>query len=305
MIRTRTPSATLSRRRKSTAVAVAAGLSACALAIAGCGGSSGSVIDPVAQAATTSTGSPGYRMNITLQLSVPGSSTVITATGTGSVDTRDRAGAMAFDMNFGNSPQIVQALGGSTLHMEEILKGLVVYVKMPPAIASKLPGGKAWMKIDLSKASSAAGIPGLSSLANNPASSDPSQFLQYLRAVSGGVSKVGSDSVGGVQATHYRASIDLDRVPDVLPAASRAAGKQATAALEKATNLHQLPVDVWIDDQHLVRQLKMAFTSAATGGQSVRTAVALSIPQYGPQPVPQAPPAGQVTDLTSLLGASG
>jgi hypothetical protein len=283
---------------------IAACISTAAVAIAGCGGSSSGVIDPVAQAATTSTGSPGYRMNMTLQLSVPGSSTVMVANGTGSFDTRDHIGSMSLDMNLGNNPQVVQALGASTLHMEERLTGLIVYVKMPTAIASKLPGGKAWMKIDLSKAAAAGGIPGLGSIANNPASSDPSQFLQYLRAVSGDVSKVGTDTVNGVQATQYHASINLDRVPDVLPASSRAAGKQATAALEKAANLHQLPVDVWIDNQHLVRQLKMAFATT-TGGQSVKTAITISIPQYGRQTIPPPPPADQVTDLTSLLGASG
>jgi hypothetical protein len=280
-------------RLVSATVAVAAG--AAAIALAGCGASS--TIDPVAQAATTSNQASGYRLKMALAISVPGAATV-SATGTGVYDTRDRAGSLALDMNLGNNPQIAQALGSSTLHVDELEKGLAVYIKMPPAIAAKLPGGKPWMKIDLGKAASAAGIPGLSALASNPVSGNPSQVLQYLRAVSGGVNKVGTETVDGVQTTHYRAQINLDRVPDVLPASSRASGQQAIAALEKSTDLHQLPVDVWVDGQHLVRQLRMAINVNAASGQSVNTTVTLSIPQYGPQSIPAAPPASQVTDLT-------
>jgi hypothetical protein len=244
-------------------------------------------------------------MNLSMTMTLPGSSTAITASGSGSFSPRARSGSMGLDMNFGSNPQVVQALGSSTLHIDELIKGLTIYMKMPAVIASKLPGGKPWMKIDLQKAAAAGGIPGLSSLANNPASSDPSQFLQYLRAVSGSVTNVGSESINGVQTTHYRASISLDKVPDALPSASRASARQAIAALENATHLHQMPVDVWIDGQHLVRQMRMAFDTSATAGQTVKTAMTISMPEYGPQPAPATPPADQVTDLSSLIGSSG
>ena len=88
-----------------------------------------------------------------------------------------------------------------------------------PWRTSKIPTfSKPWLKVNLAQAASAAGIPGLSSLASNPASTDPSQLLQYLRAVSGTVTKVGSESVNVVQTTRYHAQIDLDRVPDALHA---------------------------------------------------------------------------------------
>jgi hypothetical protein len=304
MIRAPKPSISNRSRHRIAAAALTLAAGASAVAVAGCGGSSGNVLDPVAKAATNSAGAAGYKMNVSMTMTLPGSSTAVTAHGTGSFSPRDRAGSMGLDMNFGSNPQVVQALGSGTLHIEELIKGLTIYMKMPPAIASKLPGGKAWMKIDLQKAAAAGGIPGLSSLASNPASSDPSQFLQYLRAVSGNITNAGSESVGGVQTTHYQASINLDKVPDVLPSASRASGKQAISALEKATNLHQLPVDVWIDGQHLVRQMRMAFDTS-TGGQSLKTVMTIAMPEYGPQTIPAAPPADQVFDLSSLLGSSG
>ena len=88
--------------------------------------------------------------------------TPLTATGTGSIDARDRTGSVVFVMNAGNDPDLKKALGGSTLRLQELVDGTTVYVKLPPPIASKLPGGRPWMKVDLAKAS---GIAGFSSLA--------------------------------------------------------------------------------------------------------------------------------------------
>jgi hypothetical protein len=273
-----------------------------ALTVAGCGGSASSVIDPVAQAATASTGTPGYRMNLSLSLSSSALPSPITATGVGFFDVRDHAGSVTLEMNLGNSPQVIQALGGSTLHIEELIKGLTIYMKLPAAITSKVPafGAKPWVKIDIAKAASAAGLPGVSSLANNPASSDPSQFLQYLRAVSGKVSKVGTDNVNGVHTTHYRAEVSLDHVPDAVAPALRQSARQSISALEKMTNLRLLPTDVWVDGQHLVRRLQISFGENLSGGPTVTTSIRIDIPEYGPQPAPALPPADQVTDLTTL-----
>src|SRR2546421_8532140 len=133
-------------------------------------------------------------MTMNVQTSSPALPSRITATGSGVFDVRDKSGSFALSMDLGNGPQVTQVLGGSTLKIEEILKWPAIYMKLPDAIMSKLPGGgKPWLKIDLTKAAAAAGVPGLSSLTSNPASSDPSQFLQYLRAVSGAITNVGKE----------------------------------------------------------------------------------------------------------------
>jgi hypothetical protein len=293
-------------RRRGAAILAALACVGSAAVVAGCGGSSGgNVLDPVAQAATRSTSVAGYRMNLNMQISSSALSSAITATGSGSFSPRDKAGSFALSMNLGNEPQITQALGGSTLKIEEIFKWPVIYMKLPDAIMSKLPGGgsKPWLKIDLTKAAAAAGVPGLSSLTNNPASSDPSQFLQYLRAVSGNITNVGKEQVGGIATTHYKASIDLSKVPNTLPESSRAAARQGVAALQKMLNGTQLPVQVWIDGQHLVRRMQMSFTSNA-GGQSATIGMTIEIPEYGPQSAPTLPPADQVNDTSGLLGSA-
>ena len=281
---------------------------AAAFVLAGCGSSSSnsSASNQVARAAFVSTSSAGYRMRFGMVLSTSALPTPITAVGTGSFNVHQHAGEIALSMNFGNIPQIASVLGSSTFLLREVINGTVVYIKFPDALASRLPSlsGKPWVKIDIAKAASAAGVPGIGSLVNNPASSDPSQFLQYLRAA-GTVSKVGTDTVNGVSTTHYRATIDLDKVPNTLPAAQQGQAKTAIAGLEKLTNLHRIPVGVWIDSQDLVRRMRMAFKESLSGGQSVSTAITVDIVQYGPQPPPVVPPASQVTDASALAGATG
>ena len=44
--------------------------------------------------------------------------------------------------------------------------------------------------------------------------SDPPQFLAYLETVSAGVTKVGTETMRGVDTTHYHATLDLAKAVD-------------------------------------------------------------------------------------------
>jgi hypothetical protein len=256
----------------------------------------------VAKAASISTTTPGFRMRFQVRFGSPQLPTPLMATGAGSIDARDRTGSAVFVLNAGNDPALKKALGGSTLRLEELVDGTTVYVKLPPAIASKLPGGRPWMKVDLAKAS---GITGFSSLANNPVSSDPSQFLSYLRATSGKVTKQGAEVVNGVQTTHYHATISLDRVPDALPSASRRGAKQAVSSIEQLTGLKQLPVDAWIDSNNLIRRMQLSFAESLAPSVKLNIGMTMDFVKYGPQPKPVFPSGDQVSDASSLSSTGG
>ena len=272
-----------------------------AVVLGGCGAAN--VVDPVAQAATVSNTTPGMKMNLLLRMSAPGLPTPINATGSGTFDEANRSGTFNLAMDFGNIPQLAQVLGGSTLRIQEIMQGLTVYLRLPAALShSSALHGKPWMKIDLARAAQGLGISGLSSLASNPTSSDPSQYLKYLRATSGHVTQLGTQTIDGVSTTGYRGQIQLDKVTKTLPAADRAGAQKGITAIEQMTHLHLLPVTVWIDGQHLVRRIELSFNEAVSG-QPLTAAMRIDIPQYGPQQPAQAPPADQVTDVTSQLPA--
>jgi hypothetical protein len=281
---------------------------AAALALAGCGSSSSNSASAnnVVRAAFVSTSTSGYQMKFSMQLNSSALPQPITGVGVGAFDVRDHTGSLALDMNLGNSPQVVQLLGSSTFRIDEVINGTTIYVKLPAALTSKVPSlsSKPWLKVDIAKLASSAGVSGLSSLVNNPASSDPSQFLQYLRAA-GTVTKEGTAVVNGAQTTQYRASINLDKVPSAVPSASRASAQQAIAGIEKLTHLRQIPVVVWIDGHNLVRRMRITLDESLPTGQTVSTRITVDLLKYGPQPQPVVPPASQVTDASALTGATG
>jgi hypothetical protein len=280
------------------AVAVVAGL---AFLLFGSGANP--VSSPIAQAATLSSSSPGYRMHMTIQVTSSALSSPITATGGGVVDLRDQASSMSLTMNLGNDPRVVQALGGSTLRMDMVTDGSAIYVKLPAVLTASLPtSGKHWIEVDLAKLSS---VPGLSSLAGNPTASDPRKILQSLRSVSDSVVDEGPQRIGRVATTHYHAQLGFGHLADALPAAERGAATKALSALQQALPTDGLPIDVWIDAHHLVRRVVMALDVNAASGPSLDETVTVDLDHYGPQHRPAAPAPGDVLQLNNLAGLGG
>ncbi|MHB8691628.1 MAG: hypothetical protein ACYDHH_10315 [Solirubrobacteraceae bacterium] len=294
--------------RVGTAILSAAAV-ARAPAIAACGSSTVSavsgVIDPVAKAAAVSNGAGGYKMDFTMSIQTPQLPSGLTANGTGTFDTTNRTGSVSIAINFGNVPGISAVLGSSTLQLQELLNGSTFYIKLPSAISSRLPGAKPWLKVDLNQIGSHAGIPGLGSLMSNPTSSNPAAMLQYMKAVSGKITKVGTATVNGYQTTEYRANIDFSKYPSLVPASQRSQAQQTIAAIERLTQLKMFPVVVWIDSNHLVRRMQFQINEQLASAGAVKTALTLNITGYGPQPSPSFPPASQVGSASSLLGAGG
>ncbi len=263
------------------------------------GSSSNSVIDPVATAATTSANSSGYRMRMAMEISSSALSAPITASGSGSFDARDHTGSMSMVMDVSQIPQAAAVLGGGSLQIDEIVDHSAIYMRLPSAVAGTISGGKPWFKVDLQN------VPGFSSLQSAPGSSDPSQVLEYLRAASDSVIAEGRERVDGHTTTHYRALLDLGKVPDAVPPSYRAAAQQAMATLSKSLPVSTLPVDVWIDRHHLVRRIVMNISATTSTQQTMNVSMTVDVLKYGPQPRPVPPPDSEVQDMSKLAGLSG
>jgi hypothetical protein len=258
---------------------------------------------PIAEAATLSSSTAGYRMHMSIEVGSSALSQPVTATGSGVVDLRERASSMSMVMKLGNDPQVVQALGSSTLRMSMVSTGAAAYVKLPSALTASLPtSGKRWIEVDLSRLSQ---IPGLSSLANNPTASDPRQILQSLRSVSDSVVEEGTQRIDGDVTTHYHAQLSLTHLADGLPPAERDMAQKMLSTLSQALPTGALPVDVWIDTHHLVRRVVMALDLNLPTGPSLQETVTIDLSHYGPQRRPVAPPPDQVFALGALPGAGG
>jgi hypothetical protein len=111
-------------------------------------------------------------------------------------------------------------------------------------------GGKEWMKLDLERTNSALGLGGSAQFGQSA-----SEQLRLLRAVSGDVTEEGREHVAGTEATHYSATIDLRRYPDLLPEDQREAAREGINRLIEMTGQSEIPMGVWIDDDQRVRRM--------------------------------------------------
>lgn len=285
---------------------LAGGLALAVVAVLGYvlfGSGSAPASNAIAQAAMLSSSTPGYRMNLSMTITSPEFPGPISASGGGVVDLRDHAASMSLALDFSQIPQAAQALGSGTMQMQMLLDGADMYMQFPPALARGVPNldGKQWVKMDLAKIS---GLPGLSSLGNNPTMSDPTRELQYLRAASDSVTNEGPEQVDGSETTHYHAELSLTRVGATVPPAERVAIQRALSALEQLTHSTDLPIDVWIDSHHLVRRMAMSIGLHSASGPAMNENVTVDFTDYGPQPRPTPPPADQVQDLSGVVAGA-
>ncbi|WP_030909717.1 hypothetical protein [Streptomyces sp. NRRL F-5126] len=149
----------------------------------------------------------------------------------------------------------------------------VLYEKLPASAAKKLlPGGRTWVRIDLKKVAGGAG--GMTRMA------DPAAPFSYVKGLSGkNVTKVGTETVNGTKTTHYKVSVDVDKL-------AKDSGAQAKRLKQQLGD--RLPVDLWLDDQGRIRQEEVkaavrtpAPMSPGAGGGSGASASAAQSPSAG------------------------
>lgn len=306
------------RGRVWRAAAIDAALLAAAALVVGCGSSSSAsshnaggsasarksappnvTAAELTRAADVSTNVAGFKLAITMNEDIAGTGD-ISMTGSGSFQT-DHVGSMTMNMDL----PATAADGVSNLQMTLVLDHDQMYMQIPASLASQLPGGKQWLEIDLAQLGNVPGASALSSMMNSSSQmTDPSQYFDYLRAAAAGSLQVlGTATVDGFQTTHYHADVDLSKLPDAVPAAQRAAIDHAIALIRKSsTAVTTIPIDVWIDSRNLIRRI--AFTETlAVQGQALRLDMREDIPEYGAQPAPAIPPAGEVMNLSSLISS--
>ncbi|MEU1917945.1 hypothetical protein [Streptomyces massasporeus] len=211
------------------------------------------------------------KVKLRVQTSAGGASQ--TANGQGVVDLDDGDSVMTLTMQ------------GQRIEQRVIDR--VLYQKMPKGQA---PGGKPWIKIDLGKVAAQQGTGGRSM-------NDPAQSAAYAKAITDkDVTKKGSATVNGVETTHYRVSVDVADLP-------------GGDALRKQVG-PTLPMDVWLDDEGRMRRQQIDMTvkapeetqrsssGASSAPEKVTVRTVMDFTDFGTEVGADAPPAGQVTDMT-------
>jgi hypothetical protein len=269
------------RRRARGSIALL--ITASVAGASGCGGGGGSgaaMVTPVTRAAYVTAREPGYRFDLTLDVSFEGHSTAIT--GTGSIDERDQRGTMSMQV------------GGQTLTM--LIEKPYIYMQIPDGGVSTVGQGKPWLRANIDVYSQALG-------SSNPFGSNDvgaEQMLGFLKS-SGQVSDLGSQTIGGVRTTRYHALIDFGRYAATVAPAQRAAAQKYADTLQRITGSSSLPIDVWIDEQQRVRRIYLQMQMCIMQ-KHLNESLTMDLYDYGRQPASiQPPPASEVTDITSEL----
>jgi LppX_LprAFG lipoprotein len=237
-------------------------LAAIALAAAACGSDAMS-LDPVAQAADTTAKQTSEHVEFT-------------ATGAGANGMRL---SMTGSGDFQNDPQLGEltlsfASGSGSSSIHEVMKDWTVYMSSP-LFSRFLPDGKTWMSLDMKKATKALGVD-----ITSFSSQSPAHTLEQLRS-SGSVVRVGRARVGGVLTTHYRATVDLSKVPN---------GDK----IVKLTGIRSEPVEVWVGGDGLLRRVQLAYTAPAQGGVKMQ----MDFSHYGEPVYVQVPDDSVTFDAT-------
>jgi hypothetical protein len=170
--------------------------------------------------------------------------------------------------------------------IDEAFIGNVLWMKSD-LFASLLPAGKEWLKVDTAKAGKQLGFNFKGLMGETSA-----DVLAQLQRTAVPVTTIGKETVDGVDTTHYRASIDPKKVP-------------ANDRIQKLTASAYKPVDVWVDGDHLVRQVKLDFTTKAYTNQAMRAHVLLTmkLSDFGATVDVEPPTPSTVVDVTAPVGS--
>ncbi len=145
----------------------------------------------------------------------------------------------------GRALRIEMDLGSGAGVIEQVVVDGIAYVEVP---------GVGCQSVDMGEMYDA--MAGSSSTAM-----DPTSFLEQLRAVDGDVEEVGSLEVRGVATTHLAASYTVRESLEALPEEQAAALEELYAELPASFLDTEQQVDVFVDDDGLLRRMQLASPS--------------------------------------------
>ncbi|MEZ5133680.1 MAG: hypothetical protein R2699_01110 [Acidimicrobiales bacterium] len=239
----------------------------------------------LAEAATRTSDAGTGRVEVTMRLTAglsdvgPGA---VELTGSGAFDTQAQRSSMALAMDgvlgmLGNGEGDGED-GGAGVAFETVTDGAVVYVRSP-ASGVVIDGGDRWVRLDPDELAAEADARGadpsivedLDQLAAPMPVLDPAALLDWLTAAGAEVTVVGAERVNGVDTTHQRATLELGDLAQRLDPEARTELERSTANLSGSAGAlldTPLPVDVYVDDEGLVRRvvLTLGFGDEATTG---------------------------------------
>lgn len=133
---------------------------------------------------------------------------------------------------------------------------------------------------------------------------NPSEILGSFEDAGATVDVIGTETVNGVKATHYRAVFDMEAL-----LAQATPEERARLEAQGPIPVDFMPMDVWISDDGFVVRFVMEIDGSAvetTQGESFdRMLMQYDLFDLGSDVVIEPPPPGEVTDIEELEGSFG
>jgi hypothetical protein len=279
-----------------------------ALALAGCtAGSAALELDDLAQVADASASADTASFELTLEQELGSQSFSVSAGG--AFDTAHDRARLALDLSsiaevfssfgtaFGAKPEDLEEFGApAKWKVEAIQDGTRFYVSSP-LFESALPAGKTWISGDIEKIGRQHGVD--IGQVGAFGKSDPRDMLDLLRAVSGDLEQVGDDEIRGVSATHYRTTLDADELGAQLANTEAKGLADGFADTIRSAGLEEVPIDVWVDEDSLLRRLEMTIELEQLGSKA-ESSFSMDLFDYGEPVDVTPPPAAEVADVAEL-----
>jgi hypothetical protein len=241
-------------------------------------------LNPVAQAAERTARTPGAKLAMEMTYSVAGAKSPVVATGSGAFNAKSGRSTLTMTETIpGHAPVRIDGRGNAR----------VTYIRSS-VLAAELPAGSEWLAME-----PFLGHDPETALGSNGSAQGT---LAVLAAVGGGVEKLDQQTVRGHMTTRYKGSIDM-------AAAAKLLGEKGEAALQKQYEKiaeevpAPVPVEVWIDENGLVRQTRMVEPIPTTGGPSVTMDMRMQFYDFGAKPKIKLPPKRRTFDYTPVLRA--
>ncbi|WP_261718453.1 hypothetical protein [Streptomyces sp. FZ201] len=189
---------------------------------------------------------------------------------------------MAYDIEMDTKAAQMEALQDDpTIHC--LLVDGVYYYDVDPQASGPI-AGKEWIKVD---SSAVFGESGSQAYKNGGDAGNPTASLKGLKYASD-VDDLGTETVNGKEATHYRATLDQDDLGQFKDAYSGEDSMMGDITGGATT----MTLDIWVDDKDLPVRLKQDMGAMK---------VTMDFEKFGATKDITVPPAAQTADLTEEL----
>ena len=261
----------------------------CVFLLSSCGGAQENPLSVITLAAdkTAEVGTARVAMDMTMTTSEG----EIRTSGEGVFDLDALQGEMTMNVVGPGNPE--------AMTMEGVFDGTKIYMKFPASIAAQMPGGKSWISMDLQEVGEQEGLDFNALMQSG--SSDPTQTLHYLRGASGDIETVGEEEIRGTPTTHYKATIDYDKVAEQAPADVREGMERNVELIKEWLGDDTAPIDVWIDEEGFARRMKTSAEYAAGPAAGTQMSMTMDLFDFGVEADIEIPPPSEVTDFAELM----